>query len=285
MSNVWRLLIPRPFTAAVIFVALMVVSPAAAQQSQARSWCYGNSTDVETISACTLVILSGRESQRNLANAYFNRGIAYKNQRDFDRAIADYTQAIQLNPKDAKPHVNRGNVYSDKGDFDRAIADYSEAIQLDPKYAFAYLNRGLANLFTGSLAKAVTDLNQASELEPKFPYAALWLDIANKRSNLPSRLPDAIKQIDMTKWPAPVIRLYLGQLTPEALLAAADDPDTTKKKEQVCDANFFSGELALQRGAKDEATRLFWLAATGCPKTRDAYDSANAELKALGASP
>src|SRR5262249_16751916 len=131
----------------------------------------------------------------------------------------------------------------------------------------------------------VTDLHQASELEPKFAYAALWLDIANRRSNLPSRLPEAIKQIDMTKWPAPVIRLYLGQLTQEAMLAAADDPDVTKKNEQVCDANFFSGELALQRGAKDEATRLFRRAATGCPKTRDAYDSANAELKALGASP
>ena len=89
----------------------------------------------------------------------------------------------------------------------------------------------------------------------------------------------------MTQWPAPVIRFYLGQLTQEAVLAAAEDPDATKKKEQVCDANFFSGELALQRGAKAEATRLFRLAATGGPKTRDAYDSANAELKALGASP
>lgn len=271
--------------AAILCAALMIVSPAAAQQSQARTWCYGNSTDVETIAGCTLVILSGRESQRNLASAYFNRGIAYKNKGDFDRAIADFTQAIQLNPKDAKPHVNRGNAYSDKGDFDHAIADYNEAIQLDPKFAFAYLNRGLANLFTGALPKAIADLNQASELDPKFAYAALWLDIAERRSNLPSRLPEAIKQIDMTKWPAPVIRLYLGQLTPEAVLAAADDPDATKKKEQVCDANFFSGELALQRGAKDEATRLFRLAATGCPKNRDAYDSTNAELKALGASP
>jgi tetratricopeptide (TPR) repeat protein len=178
--------------AALIFVALMVVSPAAAQQSQAQSWCYGNSTDVQTIAGCTLVIQSGRES---LASAYFNRGIAYKNKSDFDRAIADYTQAIQLNPRDAKPHVNRGNAYSDKGDFDRAIADYNEAIQLDPKFAFAYLNRGLANLFNGALPKALADLNQASELDPKFAYAALWLDIANRRSNLPSRLPEAIKQI------------------------------------------------------------------------------------------
>lgn len=116
-------------------------------------------------------------------------------------------------------------------------------------------------------------------------FAALWLDIANRRSNLPSRLPEAIKQIDMTKWPAPLIRLYLGQLTPEAVLAAADDPDATKKKNQVCGANFYSGELALQRGAKDEATRLSQLAVTGCSKSFTDDDVANAELKALGVSP
>jgi len=50
------------FAAAMVLAAVMVVSPAAAQQSQARSWCYANSPDVQTIAGCTLVILSGRES-------------------------------------------------------------------------------------------------------------------------------------------------------------------------------------------------------------------------------
>jgi lipoprotein NlpI len=61
----------------------------------------------------------------------------------------------------------------------------------------------------------------------------------------------------MTKWPAPVIRLYLSQMTPEAVLAAAADLDASKQKSQVCEASFFGGVLALQRGKKDEATRLF----------------------------
>lgn len=139
------------------------------------------------------------------------------------------------------------------------------------------------NLFAGALSNALADLNQASELNPTYAYAALWLDIAKRRSNLPSRLPEAVNQIDMTKWPAPVIRLYLGQLTPEAVLNAADDPDATTKKDRICEANFYSGELALQRGAKEKATKLFELAAKGCPKSFIEYDSAIAELKALGA--
>jgi len=55
-------------------------------------------------------------------------------------------------------------------------------------------------------------------------------------------------------WPAPVIWLYLGQTTPEAVLATAGDPVAYKQKDQVCEANFFSGELALQQGSKDGAT-------------------------------
>jgi lipoprotein NlpI len=127
------------------------------------------------------------------------------------------------------------------------------------------------------LPKALADLNQASELSPKDVYLALWLDIANKRSNLPSRLPQAITQIDMTKWPAPLIRLYLGQLTKEAVLAAADDPNADTKKARVCEANFYSAELMLQQGAKDEAARLFRLAAGDCQS-----EGAQAELKRLG---
>ena len=132
------------------------------------------------------------------------------------------------------------------------------------------------------MAKALADLNQASELDPKSAYVALWLHIANKRNDLPSRLAETTTRIDMTKWPAPVIRLYLGQMTPEAVLAAADSPDAQTRRGQICEANFYSGELALQRGTKEEATRLFKLAVNGCPKTVIEYQSANAELKALG---
>lgn len=87
----------------------------------------------------------------------------------------------------------------------------------------------------------------------------------------------------MTKWPAPIIRLYLGQLTAEAVLAAADDRDAAATQGKRCAVNFFSGQLALRRDAKDEALRLFRLAASDCPKSFNQRSAANAELKALGA--
>jgi lipoprotein NlpI len=149
----------------------------------------------------------------------------------------------------------------------------------------AYSARGRSYLFAGSVETALADFNQASALAPKNSYLALWVDIATRRSNLPSHLPQTSSRIDMTVWPAPVIRLFMDQMTPAALLAAADDPDATKKKGQVCEANFYSAELSLTKGLKDEATRLFRPAASDCPRFFSEWDAANAELKALGVVP
>ena len=217
--------------------------------------------------------------------AYNNRGNAYQAKGDYDRAIADYTEAIRLDPKFADAYYERGAAYSAKGDYDRAIADYTEAIRLNPKIHVRYFNRGFANLYAGALPKALADLDQANALDPKWAYAALWLDIVAQRDNVPSRLSQATSTIDMTAWPAPVIQMFLGQMPPAAVLAAADDPDAKKKKGQVCEANFYSGELALRHGEKDEAARLFRLAAGDCPITFIEWSAANAELKALGATP
>jgi lipoprotein NlpI len=177
----------------------------------------------------------------------------------------------------------RGLAYGGKGDFERAVADYTAAIALNPQAASTIFHRGIAQLYLGALPKALSDVNQAAELEPKDAIMAIWLDIVGKRSKLPSRLSEIVGKIDMTKWPGPLVRLYLGQLTSEAVLAAADDPDGETKKRQVCQANFYGGELALQAEAKDDATRLFRLAAAGCSPATIQWSAANAELRALGA--
>ena len=77
------------------------------------------------------------------------------------------------------------------------------------------------------------------------------------------------------------LALALAVVAPAA--ARADDPDGETKKRQVCEANFYGGELALQAEAKDDATRLFRLAAAGCSPATIQWSAANAELRALGA--
>lgn len=307
---------------ACVAIGLLLPATAGAVTQQQIDRCVNNGnvfSPDEQISGCTDYIESGQQTQQHLAiayakrcrayyvkgdndraisdctdalrldprnvGAYSGRGNAYHGKGDFDRAIADYSDEIQLSPNSGVGFYLRGNTYDAKGNHARAIADYNEAIRINPKDVDAYVGRGEANFYAGSLPKALADLKQASELDPKSTFAALWLDIIDQRSNLPSRLPQVIEQLDMAKWPAPVIRLYLGQMTPEAVLAAADDPDNRIKKRHFCDANFYSGELALQQGAKDDATRLFRLATRDCSRDYDLWADANAELNALGVTP
>ena len=89
----------------------------------------------------------------------------------------------------------------------------------------------------------------------------------------------------MKVWPAPVVKLFMDQMTPAAVIAAADGPDATTKKGRVCEAYFYSGEFSLTKGSKDEATRLFRLAASDCSHSFLEWEAANAELKALGVAP
>ena len=114
---------------------LVVAGPAAADDAML---CSSETGDVR-IAACTRAINSG--AGRPSIN-YNNRGYAYRDKGDTDRAIADFNEAIRLDPKNAIAYTNRGLAYGDKGDTDRAIADLTEAIRLDPKNAIAYTNRG-----------------------------------------------------------------------------------------------------------------------------------------------
>jgi tetratricopeptide (TPR) repeat protein len=64
--------------------------------------------------------------------------------RHYDRAIADFNEAIWLDPNNANAFHNRGVSYSIKGDNDRAIADFNEAIRLNPNDALFFCHRGVA---------------------------------------------------------------------------------------------------------------------------------------------
>jgi tetratricopeptide (TPR) repeat protein len=87
------------------------------------------------------------------------------------RAIADYTQVIQLDPQESAAYNNRGLVYAELGDLMRAIADYTQAIQLDPQYAIAFCNRGVAYDYSGDVNSAIADYTQAIQLDPQFSTA------------------------------------------------------------------------------------------------------------------
>ena len=104
-------------------------------------------------------------------NAFGNRGIAYAKKGNNDRAIADYNDVIRLSPNYANAFLNRGIAYGKKGDNDRAIADFMEAIRLDPKNANAFFDRGIAYGKKGDNDRAIADYNEAIRLNPNYALA------------------------------------------------------------------------------------------------------------------
>ena len=65
---------------------------------------------------------------------YNNRGVAYLNKGEVDKAIEDFNKAIECDPEDANAYNNLGVAYFDKGEIDKVIKEYSTAIKLKPEY-------------------------------------------------------------------------------------------------------------------------------------------------------
>jgi tetratricopeptide (TPR) repeat protein len=128
--------------------------------SAARSKQYNRA-----ISSFTAALEANRD--KNVASfIHFERGLAYSLTGNTDKAIDDWTAAIQLSPKNAPAYYNRAIVNSRRRQYNLAIRDSTTAIQLNPKYANAYHNRGAYYYDTGDFDKAIADLSEAIRLDP-----------------------------------------------------------------------------------------------------------------------
>jgi tetratricopeptide (TPR) repeat protein len=108
------------------------------------------------------------------ASAFFGRGSAYYNREDKKSAMADYTEAIRLEPNQYWFFYCRACLYL-SGGFkkagDRAIADYTEAARLDPNDAAAFYERGRVYHGKHNYKNAMTDYTEAIRLDPNHYWA------------------------------------------------------------------------------------------------------------------
>lgn len=130
----------------------------------------------------TRAIDSGELGPENLALVHFHRGLAWRDIGANENAAADFTRAVELDPKMTEAYVRRADIAMNNGLHREAVHDYTEALAVDPTMAEAYLRRGVAWARLGDRTQAVRDLAAARELDDSL----IIPDVESITGNAPS---------------------------------------------------------------------------------------------------
>lgn len=102
-------------------------------------------------------------SPRN-AMAFFDRALAYFEKGDVDGAIRDCDKALELKPGYLEAYFVRGNAFHEKTEYDKAISDFNQAILIEPKHSASYINRASVYSDVGNLDQALADYSKSLAL-------------------------------------------------------------------------------------------------------------------------
>jgi protein O-mannosyl-transferase len=162
--------------------ALVVVACALVARGQVLHWRNG----VALWQHATLVSWDN-------ARAHANLGVALARDGRRDVAIAEYEEALRLDPRSAETHNNLALAFAGEHQPENALAHYLEAVRLKPDYPNAHTN--LANLLDdgGRTVEAIGHYREAIRLEPDHTLARMNLAIALAKRG---ELAEAIAQLE-----------------------------------------------------------------------------------------
>lgn len=213
--------------------------------------------------------------------AFAARGNARVNTGAVDEAIADFTQAIVFDPTRRVPYINRAVARIDKGDLDGAVVDYSKALSLDPKNALVYRNLGCVKQLKGDFQGAKADFQQAIALatdEAAYQrfYLAL-LGMQQKTLRVESDLKAASSRWK-DGWKKSVGKFLTEEMNEEGLMEAVAQGTPKAVREQKCEGCYYAGVVRLSKGDKAGARDLFERSVATQLHTFPEFQFARAEL-------
>lgn len=103
------------------------------------------------------------------ANDFLQSGITKHNSKDFEGAIKDYSKAIKEDKDLRDAYFNRGVCEQALNDTKSAKKDFDKTIELDPKFAKAYYSRATLLIGNEKYVEALPDLDKAVEIDPTLP--------------------------------------------------------------------------------------------------------------------
>ncbi len=105
------------------------------------------------------------------AQDHLQSGIVKHKQQDFKGAIKDYDKALKTDKDLKDAYFNRGTCELALKDYNSALKDFNRAIELDPKYIKAYYSRATVYVSQEKYLESLPDLDKVVELDINFPNA------------------------------------------------------------------------------------------------------------------
>jgi len=104
----------------------------------------------------------------SLQPAWVNLGMAYRELKQFPKAIECYEHILKVNPNQIKAVFALANVYNDLGEFDRAVKMNEDVMKAYPNHEMPYINIGNYYMLRKDTATAVNYWEKAAALNPSF---------------------------------------------------------------------------------------------------------------------
>jgi len=209
-------------------------------------------------------------------NAYNNLGSVYFSQERYEEAETQYSTAIAIVPENALFHFNLGVVHERLDDSERAATAYHEALALNPRLASAYHNLGLLHSGMGRWGEAIFFFERVLDIDPTSAAAHNRLGLIYLDLEL---FPQAIFEFEQAMQFDPASAVILNHLGLTYLHAEQFDEAIQSLERalriapQFAPAHFNLGLAYLETGAEDKALRELAIAAE--------LDPANEEVRRL----
>ena len=195
--------------------------------------------------------------------AYFNLGIAYLEQKQFETARECFRKGFVLEPNYAKAYYNYGLIFIQQGLYEQAVEPLENALKIDPGYAQAHINLGLALVETGRIEEGIEHYRKAMDIKSDDPIVFNNIGAALiKQKKYEQALPPLKKALEMNPAYAQAyvnlgqVYFYLGEL-PEA---RGNFDTAVRLKPADANAHFNLGQTLAMLDEFDAAAVQFELA-------------------------
>jgi tetratricopeptide (TPR) repeat protein len=269
---------------ALAFIFVVTASQTHAQTVQYRAGdrVYRSVADTGSVRRAQAAVSA---DPRNVA-LIIQLGTAMAGPRQFREAIETFTRGLEIDPDNAMLYRWRGHRYLSVREYDRAIADFMRGLSLDPDNYGIWYHLGVWRFIHGDFVAAAAAFARAQRIAPDAGELAgsvdwRWMSLARAgrlaaADSLLRGRPDSLQTSNAYRQR---LRLYRGEIGPEAVITAADTGDVT-----VATLSYGLGNWYLVRGDTVRARDWFERAITSGGWPAFGFMAAEADLRRLQAN-